>query len=158
MNSLGPSLIALIGTLIVAAIGLYQWRRQQTRTQSEGSRAATEKAYSAIWEHLHAVEMKLRANEPRADTEISSDTRRLNELIQLNSPHLRADDKALLNTYLAALARVSGLIQNLGSPQSKTEWANTMAPIPSSPDIADGLKELDRLRNEIERRVKASLS
>ena len=55
----GP-LIALLGTLTVALLAFYQWRKQHDHPSRTANADARRKAHEALWQKLEEINLKLR--------------------------------------------------------------------------------------------------
>jgi hypothetical protein len=133
MSALGPyvaPLLALLGTLLVAAIGFYQWRKQAS-SQSRSAIAETRrKAAEAIWGKLEEVNVALRDVHSINHTKLQTLEKEVNSTFLKNSLYLDDETQRLVSAYIKSLFRVSSLLRG-GDPGIAEQWATTVWPVAS---------------------------
>lgn len=120
-------LLALLGTLAVALLGLYQWRKQHLNPNRTAVADAKRKAAEQLWSHVEEIDVKLRTF--GADTrkiDVRSDIKALNEAYLRNSLYLSDDVQKRLNEYVLQLHLVARSIEAYQG--HKEEWEVTLAP------------------------------
>ena len=153
MNSLSQyltPLLALAGTLIVAALGFYQWKKQSAN-QSRGAVAESRrKAAEALWSKLEEINLALREASALDRSRFTQLEREVNTIFLKSSLYLADRTQSLVSEYTRALFKVSALLTGTQG-SSSIEWANTAIQISStdSPEAGVALDEANRLRTEV---------
>ena len=129
LQTLLAPLLALGGTVAVAGIGFYQWRKQHSKPNRSAVAESRRKAAEVIWAQLEEINLKLRPfGEDRREIDIRSELRLLNELFLRNSLYLDDSLQLSINTYVKHLHKVSEKIEQY--QEYYAEWAASM-PAPS---------------------------
>ncbi len=153
MNSLSQylaPLLALIGTLVVAGLGFYQWRRQSAN-QSRGAVADSRRtAAEAIWSKLEEVNLALREANALDRSRFAQLERDVNTIFLKNSLYLEDRTQGLVSEYTRALFKVSALLTAREGADS-IEWASTSIQISAtdSPEARVAIDEANHLRTEV---------
>ena len=131
----GP-LIALAGTLAGAAVGFYQWRRQNGNPNRAAVADARRKAAEAIWGKLEELNLELRS--PAADrrTDLRLLAADLNATFLRNSLYLDQDTQRLANDYLASLVDLARRMDGTDDERTRAQWSDTVAT--PEPGLAQG--------------------
>ena len=155
MQSVVGPLIALLGTLVVAALGFYQWRRQNGNPNRGGVAEARRKAAEAIWAKLEELNLELRspAKDRRADLQALA--RDLNTVFLQNSLYLDDDTQRLANDYLASLVALARQMDD-AEGEAREEWGDTVIG-PASALAPEALKSALALLADGRKRVKRAL-
>ena len=149
-----PSLtpwITLIGTLAVASLGFYQWRKQYSNANRAANAAARREAYEGLWKKLEQINLDL-----RNDTNPSL-FRRLHEVnvyFLSNSLHFEDDDQPLINDYVAALDKLREKIYTAGDSDVVSAFRMTAAlPPRRDSEIESAAARVEQLRAKIKKKV-----
>src|SRR5690242_6678559 len=107
-----PALIALLGTLLTIAVGIWQWRKQ-TQSQQRSTPFNTDKqaAYKALWENLESSHVKVRVENTNA-ADYKKIVQDINSFILKQSLYLDEADRTLANTYLSKLQAFANFVQS----------------------------------------------
>jgi hypothetical protein len=143
-HELITSVLALAGTLLVALLGFYQWRKQNANPNRAANAAARRDAFAGLWERLEQINMDLRKTRseiPSLDGQLHS----INEYFLGHSLYFDDEDQVTINKYVGALHRVRAIIDRDGDDQMNEQYHLT-GPI----DIR-GLEELRAATNEMEK-------
>ena len=108
MDSLGVPLLALAGTLVVALLGLYQWRKKRTDDLTLKTREKQREAYEGLWTRLEAINIKLR--EEHGNAELPRMLRELNVYFLQNSLWFQDSEQQTINEYVSSLERLRSAI------------------------------------------------
>jgi hypothetical protein len=148
------ALIALLGTLAVALLGFYQWRKQQENTKRAMAFEVHRKAYQDLWQKLEDINITLRGDQ-RTNPEIYSLIRGFNTWFLQNSLHFEDSDQQLFNDYVLALDRLRSAIYCSADDDVASAWTRTWASMPETVDasIRAASDEAKRLRQIIKTRV-----
>lgn len=152
MNSLSTfaaPLLALLGTLVVAGLGFYQWRRQAAH-QSRGAVAeARRKAAESLWAKLEEVNLAVRESGPANVARLQALEREVNALFLQNSLYLEDATQKVVSGYVRALLRACALLAETGG-EAAQEWANTsIEAAAADPEVAQALADVERRRAEV---------
>jgi hypothetical protein len=126
VEKLAPALIALIGTLLVALIGFYQWRRQQQRAKQADYISNRRKAYEELWNKLEAINLELRDDRMKNPT-LYSQLKEANTFFLQHSLYLDEQEQKTINDYIEALHRVRSLLYTSGDEDAVLVWHRTNA-------------------------------
>ena len=143
-HELITSLLALAGTLLVALLSFYQWRKQNANPNRAANAAARRDAFAGLWERLEQINMDLRKTRseiPSLDGQLHS----INEYFLGHSLYFDDEDQVTINNYVGALHRVRAIIDRDGDDQMNEQYHRT-----GRIDIR-GLEELRAATNEMEK-------
>ena len=143
-HELITSLLALAGTLLVALLSFYQWRKQNANPNRAANAAARRDAFAGLWERLEQINMDLRKTRseiPSLDGQLHS----INEYFLGHSLYFDDEDQVTINNYVGALHRVRAIIDRDGDDQMNEQYHRT-----GRIDIR-GLEELRAAINEMEK-------
>jgi len=159
VGKLGPALLGLAGTLLVALLGFYQWRRQQERSRREEYTASKRKAYEGLWNMLEEVNLQLRENKGN-NPALHAQLKSANTFFLQHSLYLDESEQDLINKYIAALHRLRTAIYTSGDEDVTDVWRVTGSGIPTDLDreLGDAAKEVSLLREKIKSRVREVVS
>ena len=148
LQSLTGPVLTFVGTIAVAALGYYQWRKQHSKPNRSAVAESRRKAAEAIWSQLEEINLKLRPfGEDRRAIDIRGELRSLNELFLRNSLYLNDSLQACLNSYVKQLHRVSERIAEY--QEGHEEWA-TSAINPSVGKYGAVYSEIEALQTQRE--------
>jgi hypothetical protein len=154
MNALAPYIgpfLALLGTLIVAAIGFYQWRRTATNQSRSAVAEARRKAAEALWSKLEEANIALRSGQSLNEASLRALHNEVNSTFLKNSLYLTEETHRLVSAYLNSLIRVSSMLRGSNSLAAE-EWTNTTWPVAQQPGVlAEALAEAERQRSAVKR-------
>ena len=159
LSNLGAPLLALLGTLTVALVGIYQWRKQYRNPTRNVNAEGRRKAYEGLWQELEEVNLVLRETHnqnPPAFRQI----RKINTFFLQNSAYFDESDQLLINDYVAALDRLRAAIFTSGDDDVTHAWLSTMAEMPVSKvaEIQSASEDVARLRNQVKQKVQRVVS
>jgi hypothetical protein len=135
----GP-LLGLLGTVLVASIGLYQWRKQQSNPNRAAVADARRKAAETLWSKLEEINIVLREEHATSKETLRALQKEANSTFLKNSLYLDDTTQQLVKSYVESLSRVASMIQDQGSAAAE-EWENTniMPAVSASPKLAAAL-------------------
>ena len=136
MDAYITPLIALAGTLVVALIGLYQWRRQRHDSRNSASFEARRKAYENLWLKLEEINIKLR--EEASNPTLFRLLRGVNTFFLQNSLWFEDREQKLINDYVAALDRLRTAVYDEGDEEVVHAWLRTWFEVPK--DVAEEIR------------------
>jgi hypothetical protein len=116
--------LALIGTLLVALLGFYQWRKQNANPNRAANAAARRDAYEGLWKKLEEINLELRKTrdqKPRVNDQLRS----INKYFLGHSLYFDDEDQVIINKYVNALHLVRSIIDQYGDASVKEEYLVT---------------------------------
>jgi hypothetical protein len=146
--------IGLIGTLVVAFLGFYQWRRQASNANRSENAAKRREAYEGLWQKLEQINLDLR--ERRADNpSLFHRLREVNTYFVSQSLYFDDNDQLLINQYIAAMSRLREKVFTSDDADVTSVFRATMITLPVKLDkeIREAAEEVDRLRAKIKSKV-----
>ncbi len=153
LQPLAP-LIALAGTLIVALLGFYQWKRQYANPNRAANAAARREAYATLWQKLEEINLDLReqrAGNPGLFERLSE----INKFFLAHSLYFEDRDQALINDCIAAMHVLREKIYASGSAEAVSAFRMTMNPsFPAlEEEIREAVERVQELRARLKRKV-----
>jgi hypothetical protein len=152
-----PALIALLGTLLTIAVGIWQWRKQTQSQHTNPFNADKQAAYKALWENLEAAHVKVRVENTNA-ADYKKIVQDINSFILKQSLYLDEADRTLANTYLNKLHEFSNFVQSSANESLKETWADTGAFPPEMTGAVRAYQEMEAARNQILERCRKVLN
>jgi hypothetical protein len=119
-------LVALLGTVLVAAIGFYQWRKQNANPNRAANASARRDAYEGLWKRLEELNLELRKTDDRIPS-LNDQLRIINEYFLSHSLYFDNADQAIINKYVAALHVVRSTIDDSGDSDLREAYSKTGA-------------------------------
>ena len=116
--------LALIGTLLVAALGFYQWKKQDANPNRAANAAARRDAYEGLWQRLEAINLELR-NTPQKPPSLSEQLHSINEYFIAHSLYFDDADQIIIDKYVSALHRVRSIIDESDNAELKETYRLT---------------------------------
>jgi hypothetical protein len=116
--------LALIGTLLVALLGFYQWRKQNANPNRAANAAARRDAYEGLWKRLEEINLGLRKSDNQIPG-LSDQLRSINEYFLGHSLYFDDEDQVIINKYVSALHVVRSIINESGDASVKEEYLDT---------------------------------
>jgi len=154
MDAYATPLIALAGTLAVALIGLYQWRRQRQDSRASAPLEARRRAYENLWLKLEEIHIKLREEAPNPT--LFELLREVNTFFLQNSLWFEDKEQKVINEYVTALDRLRTAVYEEGDEETVHAWCRTWFEVPD--DVAEEIRvasdEVLRLRDEAKSMVR----
>jgi hypothetical protein len=142
----GP-LLALLGTLAVAGLGFYQWRRTAANQGRAAIAESRRKAAEAVWSKLEEANLALR--EGVGGSALLTLRKEVNATFLKNSLYLDDEAQRAVAKYVEALVHVGSLLKGDHSSMAE-EWSNTAWPIASEgSEAAAALREVRRQRSHV---------
>lgn len=117
-------LLALFGTLLVAALGFYQWKKQNANPNRAANAAARREAYEGLWKRLEAINLELR-NTRQKPPSLSDQLHSINEYFIGHSLYFDDADQAVIAKYVSALHRVRLIIDAVDNAELKETFRLT---------------------------------
>jgi hypothetical protein len=152
-----PALIALLGTLLTIAVGIWQWRKQTQSQHSSPFTADKQAAYKALWENLESAHVKVRIENTNA-ADYKKIVQDINSFILKQSLYLDEADRTLANTYLSKLQAFANFVQSSENESLKETWAITSEFPPEMTDAIRAYQEMEATRNQILERCRKVLN
>jgi hypothetical protein len=131
MLSMQTALIALVGTLLVALLAFYQWRKRSQLDNASSIALSRKQAIERLWQKSEQISMDLRNSDDPVDS-INDRIKELNELFLLESLYLHDDEQSLFADYIRALARLKRAIHASGDAEALNAFQQTGAAIGAS--------------------------
>jgi len=158
MDAYATPLIALAGTLVVALIGLYQWRRQRHDSRNSASFEARREAYENLWLKLEEINIKLR--EEASNPTLFRLLRGVNTFFLQNSLWFEDKEQKLINDYVTALDRLRTAVYDEGDEETVHAWGRTIIEVPEdeAEEIRVASDEVQRLRGQVKSMVRKVVS
>jgi hypothetical protein len=153
LQSLTP-VVALIGTLAVAMLGFYQWRKQYSNANRAANAAGRREAYEGLWQKLEQINLDLREqrdNNPRLFQRL----REINTYFITHSLHFDDKDQPLINDYIASMSLLREKIYTSEDTDVTSAFAITLGGIPRTRDaeIKAAAEQVERLRAKVKKKV-----
>jgi hypothetical protein len=143
LESLAP-VITVAGTLTVALLGLYQWKRQYSNPNRAANAGARREAYESLWQKLEEINLDLR-EQRAANPSLFERLNEINTFFLAHSLYFDDRDQALINDYIAAMHALREKIYTSGSAEAVSAFRMTMNP--SFPAMEVGIREaVERVR------------
>jgi hypothetical protein len=146
--------IALIGTLIVAFLGFYQWKRQYWNANRAANAAGRREAYEGLWQKLEQINLDLREQRD-SNPNLYERIREINTYFISHSLHFEDDDQPLINDYIATMSLLREKIYTSGDEDVTSVFQRTWIGIPPTLDaeIKQAAEQVARLRAKVKRKV-----
>jgi hypothetical protein len=145
--------IALGGTLIVALLGFYQWKKQYSNANRAANAAGRREAYESLWQKLEEINLDLReqrGGNPKLFERLSE----INRFFLAHSLYFEDRDQTLINDYIAAMHALREKIYTSGSEEAVSVFRATMDPRLYCPDLEKELKETGERVQELRAKLK----
>ena len=120
--------LALLGTLVAAALGFYQWRKQSANANRAANAAARREAYEGLWQRLEEINLDLRKSRDKVPS-LTHDLSSINAYFLAHSLYFDDADQDLQSPpvlFLALLARDQGRRHLTTHTRSSTSTSNTI--------------------------------
>ena len=152
-----PAIIALVGTIMTAAIGYNQWKRQHDTTLTNTYTTERQAAYKELWTKLEEVHVKVRINDV-TQQDFDKLLNDVNSFVMKHSLYLSHEDQILANTYLEAVYKFTKLVRESKDEAAERQMYATAAlsvdEFQRGREINLLAKEADRIRNTIVERFR----
>lgn len=119
-------ILALIGTLLVALLGFYQWKKQNANPNRAANAAARRAAYEGLWKRLEEVNLELRELRSEAPS-LGDQLRSINEYFIGHSLYFDDADQEIIDKYVSALHVVRSVIDQSEDTKLKERYCDTMS-------------------------------
>jgi len=153
VQSMAP-VIAVAGTLVVALLGFYQWRKQYANPNRAANAAGRREAYEGLWQKLEAINLDLR-QQREGNPALFERLREMNTFFLAHSLYFEDGDQPLINDYIAAMDLLREKIYTSGSSEAVSAFRMTMNP--SFPhveaEIVEALERVEKLRARLKKKV-----
>lgn len=153
LQSLTPY-FALIGTLAVALLGFYQWRKQNLNPNRAANAAGRREAYEGLWQMLEKINLELREHS-ESNPNLFKKLREVNTYFISRSLHFDDGDQALINEYITAMGVLREKIYTSDDADVSGAFRSTMAEVPIAQDaaITKAAEDVKRLRAKVKSKV-----
>jgi hypothetical protein len=153
LQSLTP-LIAFAGTVIVALLGFYQWRRQYSNPNRAANAAGRREAYEGLWQKLEEINLAIREQRDN-NSRLLDRLGEINKFFLAHSLYFEDRDQTLINDYIAAMHVLRGRIYNSGSGDAVSAFRATMNPtfFIADEEIKDAAERVQELRATLKKNV-----
>jgi hypothetical protein len=153
ISSLAP-LLALLGTLIVALLGFYQWRKQNANPNRAANASAQRAAFERLWQMLEEINLQLRKREA-GNPSLFKMLQDVNTFFLTNSLYFEDSDQLLINQYVIALNNLREKIYTNDDSEVSSAFQMTLVPILDTSDkaIKDAADKVERLRKKIKSKI-----
>jgi hypothetical protein len=143
------ALIALVGTLVVALIGFYQWRRQYSNPNRAVNSAARREAWAGLWERLERINLDLRSDEEK-NPSLFDQIREVNEFFMAHSLYFDDRDQPLIVAYIVALNTLRQQVYTADDANVPHAFSQTIINVAARDSrIVAAQDEVQRLRSKI---------
>jgi hypothetical protein len=150
---LAPTL-ALVGTVVVAAVGYYQWRRNDKRRRAADFNKKRASVLRALVERLQKLQL-LSRNRAGQSTNLASQAKGLNEFLIENRLWIRPNEAQLARQYLEALIEISSAMESASSEDLDVFIGTAEGPYSDS--VASEFRRLAKAEEELIDAVRAAL-
>lgn len=153
LQSLAP-LIAVAGTLIVALLGFYQWRKQYSNPNRAANAAGKREAYESLWQKLEEINLDLREQRD-SNPSLYERLTEINRFFLAHSLYFEDRDQALINDYIAAMHVLREKIYTSGSEDAVSVFRATMNPSFSIVEgqVKEAVEQVQELRAKLKKKV-----
>lgn len=153
LQSLAP-IIALTGTLLVALLGFYQWKKQYSNPNRAANAAGRREAYENLWRKLEEINLDLREQRD-GNPGLFERLTEINKFFLAHSLYFEDRDQALINDYIAAMHILRENIYTAGSEEAVSAFRATMNPSFSivEEEIKEALQRVQELRAKLKKKV-----
>jgi len=160
-HELVTPVLALLGTLLVAALGFYQWKKQNANPNRDANAAARREAYEGLWKRLEEINLELRKTTREEAASLSNQLRSINEYFLSHSLYFDDADQAIIDRYVRALHLVRSLIDKSDDPALKEKYHTTGSYDPAPlQELVAATEEMEKCRaiiKEKARKIAASV-
>jgi hypothetical protein len=154
--ALAAPILALAGTLAVAVLGFYQWRKQNANPNRAVNAAAQRAACEELWQRLEEINLMLRKGGD-ANPALNTQIREVNTLFISKSLYFDDKDQEVIIEYISALNFLREKVYASGDKNIMDEYANTTSNLAKysvpSPEIAAAFERVDELRKTIKKKI-----
>jgi hypothetical protein len=116
--------LGLLGTLLVAALGFYEWKRQHANPNRDANAAARREAYEGLWKRLEEINLELRMTRDQTPS-LSDQLRGINEYFIGHSLYFEDADQIIIDKYVRALHYVRSVIDETDDAYVKESYHTT---------------------------------
>ena len=127
MNAIAPyvgPVLGLLGTLLVAFVGFYQWKKQHSNPNRSSVADTRRRAAEAVWSKLEEINVAVRENSAPGGGNLMSLHKEANLVFLKNSLYLEDKTQVLVRAYIDSLLQVSSMLSEEDTNNSE-EWART---------------------------------
>jgi hypothetical protein len=163
MKNLIPLLtpaLALVGTLVAALLGYFQWRKQNWDPNRSEKAAARRDAHEELWQRLETINLLLRKG-GEDNPKLHSLIRGVNEFFLSKSLYFDDRDQVELVEYITAMEALREQVYASDDSDVQAKWELTIAswrPPEHGNDIGDALLRVNALRAKIKKRIQRVVS
>lgn len=150
----GP-VLGLIGVIVAAIIGFYQWNRQYANPNRAANAAARREAYEGLWKKLEQINLGLRTRRDR-NPKLFSALREVNTYFIAHSLYFDDKDQNLITDYVIAMGRLRETIFESGDSDVTSAFALTAATprfFAQDEEIRLAAENVERLRSRVKKIV-----
>jgi len=150
---LGP-VLGLIGTLVVAGLGFFQWRKTAERKRQSEFESKRAEVLQGLVERLQDVQLVSRER-TSIDADINDQVKPINEYLIRNQIWLEPEDGQFAKQYMNALLAIHGEIQHSGKHDLDL-YVGTEMPLFSS-EVSRLFGDLGRAQDQLVSRTRRAL-
>jgi hypothetical protein len=144
--------LALLGTALVAAVGFYQWRKQNANPNRAANAAARRDAYEGLWKRLEEINLELRNK--GSHSPLRTHQHSINEYFIRHSLYFEEPDQVVIEQYIHALHRLRSAVDKAGRADVREHYEDTGAfPMSDIAPLLTAVEEIERYRNIIKAKV-----
>jgi hypothetical protein len=149
----GP-VLALVGALVGATLGLYQWRKQYANPNRAANAAARREAYEGLWQKLEDINLGLRTRRDR-NPKLFNELRDVNTYFIQHSLYFADEEQRSIDEYIRAMGRLREKVFASGDADVTSAFALTANPGFAARDqeILSAAEDVERLRKKIKKMI-----
>ncbi len=152
------AIITLIGTLVIGALGFWQWRRTQSVSERKEYRAERIETLRILWEALNEIEEANRTHVLGKSEQLQQgQVRKVNLLLMKSAPFLLDDEREWSISIVQSIIEIDTAIRvGVAQKEAGAEWwGNTAAQAPGEDVVAIAASHLYTLREALASRYAA---
>lgn len=146
--------LALAGTLAVALLGFYQWRKQNSNPNRAANAAAKRAAYEELWQRLEKINLLLRKG-GNENPNLHAQLREVNKFFISRSLYFDDNDQSVVTEYITAMNALREKVYASDDSNVTAIWHRTIISMPPTLDaeIAAASNRVDVLRAKIKKKI-----
>jgi hypothetical protein len=152
-------ILALAGTLVVALLGFYQWRKQNWNPNRAANAAAQRAAYEELWQKLEKINLLLRKG-GNQNPNLHAQIREVNKFFIARSLYFDDRVQNMVVEYVTALNTLREKVYASDDSDVTAIWDSTLIRFPPTQDaeIASASKRVDELRGKLKKKIQCVTS
>jgi hypothetical protein len=149
-----PAALSFIGTVAVAALGYYQWRRTDKRRESSDFNKTRSTVLKTLVERLQQLQLLSRSRAGQS-VDLDDQVKGLNQFLIDNRLWIEPSEAQLARDYMEALLAISSAMES--APQEDLDIYMVTAEGPYSDNVAGEFRKLARAEEALIRAVRTTL-